>query len=371
MDPTQRTLESLVGPRMKALFWKNKKILITGHSGFKGSWLSLWLHKMGARVYGYALPPKPYPNLYEISDVASFCSSCFEDLRDLSSLKAFFRSVKPEVVFHLGAQALVRNSYTDPIETLSTNIIGTANVFEAAQQTQGLKAVINITSDKCYKNDEKKFAFCERDPLGGRDPYSASKACSEIITESYRRSFFTEAGIALASARAGNVIGGGDWATDRLIPDTIKAFTEKRQVEVRYPDAVRPWQYVLEPLSGYLKLAERLCTNPKGFDTAWNFGPDTKDTKEVLWIVKRMAELWGNEAGWELSQERHPHEAHYLTLDTSKAKKELKWSPSTDLEFAIGEIIEWHRSFCKHENMRLKCLEQIDRFERLHLGEYQ
>ena len=352
-------------------FWNNKKVLLTGHTGFKGSWLALWLHKLGAEVYGYALPPKGYPNLYEISDIDSFCSSSFEDLRDLTSLKAFFKKVEPEVVFHLGAQSLVRDSSKDPIETLSTNIIGTANVFEAAQKTQGLKAVINITSDKCYQNDEKNFAFRESDPLGGRDPYSASKACSEIVTEAYRRSFFAQSGIALASARAGNVIGGGDWAIDRLIPDIIQAFTAKMPVQVRYPYAIRPWQYVLEPLSGYLKLAERLCTNLQGFDTAWNFGPDTQDTKEVLWVVKRMAERWGNEAKWELSPEQHFHEAQHLTLDTSKAKRELNWSPITDLEFAIGEIIEWHRSFSSQENMHLKCLEQIARFENLYSGGHQ
>tara|TARA_B100001093_G_scaffold479183_1_gene507983 strand:- start:936 stop:2036 length:1101 start_codon:yes stop_codon:yes gene_type:complete len=358
-------MENLVMSLTEDQFWRNRKVLITGNTGFKGSWLSLWLHKLGAEVYGYALPPTTQPNLFTIANLPSFCHFCFADIKDLNTLKLYFKEVDPEVVFHLAAQPLVRQSYSDPLETLSTNVIGTANVFEAALQTPSLKAIINVTSDKCYLNNETGYAFKEHDPLGGDDPYSASKACAEIITQSYRASFFNDTSIALASVRAGNVIGGGDWAKDRLIPDLIHSFMTKQPLEIRYPKAVRPWQYVLEPLSGYILLARKLMQDPQTFQSAWNFGPNEKGAKEVLWIVKKMALLWGEDANWTINQNQNPHEAKNLKLDITKAKEILGWHPIVGLNYALESIVRFHRAHQASENIKKYCLDQIEEFERI------
>ena len=346
-------------------FWRNRKVLITGHTGFKGSWLSLWMHKLGAEVYGYALRPETQPNLFTTADLPFLCNSCFADIRDLDALKLYFNQVNPEIVFHLAAQPLVRQSYLDPLETLSTNVIGTANVFEAALQTPSLKAVVNVTSDKCYQNDGTDHVFKENDPLGGDDPYSASKACAEIITQSYRTSFLNNAHIALASVRAGNVIGGGDWAKDRLIPDIINSLITKQRLQIRYPKAVRPWQYVLEPLSGYLLLAKKLIQDPQKFQSAWNFGPNAQDAKEVLWIAERIALLWGGDANFTINRNPEPHEAESIKLDITKSKNILGWHPIVGLNYAMKSIVKFHKAHQSNKNILKYCLDLIEEFEHM------
>ncbi|MFZ4077638.1 MAG: CDP-glucose 4,6-dehydratase [Legionellaceae bacterium] len=300
-------------------FWKNKRVFVSGHTGFKGSWLSLWLHSLGASVQGYALNRPTDPSLFDVVGLEKTLRSEQGDIRDFEHLSACLRAFKPEIVFHLAAQPLVRPSYVNPMETYTTNVIGTVSLFEAVRAVGGVKALVNVTSDKCYENKEWLWGYRENEPMGGFDPYSNSKGCVELVTASYQQSFFNEAaGCALASARAGNVIGGGDWAADRLIPDILRTFSQEQTLSVRHPQAIRPWQHVLEPLSGYMMLAEKLYTEGLAYAQAWNFGPEDRDARPVHWIVEQMAQRWGGDPAWVHDTSPQPHEAHYLKLDCSK-----------------------------------------------------
>jgi CDP-glucose 4,6-dehydratase len=345
-------------------FWRGKRVFLTGHTGFKGGWLSLWLQHMGAEVHGYALPAPTSPSLFEAASVAQGMKhSVLGDLRDADALKAALADARPEVVFHLAAQPLVRRSYEAPAETYSTNVMGLVNLFEAVRATPGVKAVLNVTSDKCYENREWVWGYRECDPMGGYDPYSSSKGCAELITAAYRSSFFQTAGSPLiASARAGNVIGGGDWALDRLVPDTLRALEKHEPVLVRNPSATRPWQHVLEPLCGYLMLAERLLRGGAAFATGWNFGPSPEDARPVKWIVEQICARYGEGASWIASGSKGPHEAQYLALDCSKARRELGWSPKWPLLTALEKIVDWHRGYLAGEDLRRVSLEQIGVF---------
>jgi CDP-glucose 4,6-dehydratase len=357
--------------RLNADFWASRRVLITGHTGFKGSWLSLWLQSLGAEVSGYALEPPTRPSLFESADVGSGMKSVVGDIRDLDSLCRAVEIHRPEVVFHMAAQSLVRTSYEQPVETFDANVMGTVNLLEAVRRIGGVRAVVVITSDKCYENREWFWGYRETDPMGGFDPYSCSKGCAELVTASYRRSFFGDGGVAgqpftaVASTRAGNVIGGGDWAQDRLVPDMMKAFMEHRAAVIRFPKAIRPWQLVLEPLRGYLMLAESLCEKGPDYARAWNFGPDDADARTVGWIADRLSSLWGGDARWELDRGRHPHEAHYLKLDCSLARGLLGWKPATNLSLALEWIVRWYQAFEGKENMREVTLSQIREYERL------
>lgn len=352
---------------MSAAFWRGKRVLLTGHTGFKGSWLSLWLQSLGAEVVGYALTPPTTPSLFEIADVAAGMTHVVGDIRDLAHLQAVFAEHQPEIVIHMAAQALVRHSYSAPVETYSTNVMGTVNVLEAVRHTPGVRAVVNVTSDKCYENREWVWGYREHEAMGGFDPYSNSKGCAELVASAYRSSFFNpekypQHGVALASARAGNVIGGGDWADDRLIPDILRAISDGRPVHIRSPHAIRPWQHVLEPLSGYLLLAEKLYTEGMVHAEGWNFGPNDEDAKPVQWIVERLTATWGEGASWVLDGGEHPHEAHYLKLDCSKAKMRLDWHPRWRLEQTLEKIVEWQRAWLDGNDMREVSLRQISAY---------
>lgn len=356
------------GLGMNLDFWRGKRVFITGHTGFKGSWLSLWLQEMGADVVGYALAPPTDPSLFEVGRVGEGMRSIIADVCDLSTLSAAILEHRPEIVFHMAAQPLVRLSYEEPVETYATNVMGTVHVLEAIRQTGGVRAVVNITTDKCYENREWVWGYRENEPLGGYDPYSSSKGCAELVTAAYRTSFFNPAdhakhGVALASARAGNVIGGGDWAKDRLIPDIMAAFLERRPVLIRNPQAIRPWQHVLEPLRGYLTLAEHLWREGSAFAEGWNFGPNDEDTKTVEWIVKHLASAWGNGATWSIDAGNHLHEASYLKLDISKARSKLGWHPRWTLETSLRHIVDWYSAYQRNDNMRDLTLNQIAEYE--------
>lgn len=347
---------------MNAEFWRNKKVFITGHTGFKGSWLALWLNNMGAKVHGYALEAPTTPSLFDVADVDSvLASNTIADIRDLVALRTAMNFAQPDIVFHLAAQSLVRESYHSPVETYAVNVMGTVNLLEAVRSTLSVKAVVNITTDKCYENKEWHWAYRENEPMGGYDPYSSSKGCSELITSAYIRSFFAESGVALASARAGNVIGGGDWATDRLIPDFFRAINSKQSVIIRSPNSIRPWQHVLEPLSGYLILAEKLFIEGQIFSGAWNFGPEDQDARSVRWIVKHLVETIPD-ASFEINDGQHPHEAHYLKLDSSKAKALLEWRGKWSLDMALKKVIEWNEQWQNNENMKECCIAQISSY---------
>lgn len=350
---------------MSAAFWNNKKVLMTGHTGFKGSWLSLWLQSMGANVVGYALAPPSSPSLYEVANVADGMISLESDIRNPEQLHGAFAKHQPEIVIHMAAQSLVRYSYQNPVETYATNVMGTVNVLEAVRQTPSVKAVVVITSDKCYENREWVWGYRENEAMGGYDPYSNSKGCAELVTAAYRQSFFNKAGhkVAVASARAGNVIGGGDWAADRLIPDMVRAVSENRPVLIRNPNAIRPWQHVLEPLSGYLLLARKLYEEGTGYAEGWNFGPSDDDARPVQWIVERYTQLWGEGASWLLDQAEHPHEAHYLKLDCSKARMRLDWQPKWSLAHALENITAWHKAHLQEKDMREFSLRQIAAYQ--------
>jgi CDP-glucose 4,6-dehydratase len=351
---------------MDSEFWNGKRVLITGHTGFKGAWLSLWLQKLGARVVGYALAPPTTPSLFEVAGVGPGLEASYEsDVRDLGRLEQVMATHEPEIVVHMAAQPLVRYSYTEPVETYSTNVMGTVNVLEAVRQAGGVRVVVNVTSDKCYENREWVWGYRESEPMGGYDPYSNSKGCAELVTSAYRASFFNPAdyashGVALASVRAGNVIGGGDWAEDRLIPDVMRALMAGEPVRIRRPDAIRPWQHVLEPLRGYLMLAERLWADGPRFAEGWNFGPADEDARTVGWIVERLVDLWGESASYEVDKGPHPHEATYLKLDCSKVRTRLGWVPAWDLSGALESIVDWYRAYAGGSDMRTKILEQID-----------
>lgn len=353
---------------MNRTFWKDKKVLVTGHTGFKGSWLCIWLQSMGANVVGYALAPPTQPCLFEIANVAEGMTSVIGDVRDLANLRNVMSQHEPQIIFHLAAQPLVRYSYKNPVETFSTNIMGTVHMLEAVRHTPSARVVVSITSDKCYANKEWVWGYRENEELGGHDPYSSSKGCAELVISAYRSSYFSSStyqdhGVALASTRAGNVIGGGDWAKDRLIPDIMNAILENRTVVIRSPHAVRPWQHVLEPLNGYLSLAENLWAHGPKFAQPWNFGPNSEDAKTVSWIVDYLAKVWEEGAAWQLDTGEHPHEDNYLKLDCSKAKSLLGWSPKLRLSTALEWIVEWYRGYQRNDGMRSLTEAQIKRFE--------
>ncbi|SRR5437867_1881161 len=355
---------------MNKAFWKNKKVLITGHTGFKGSWLSLWLQGMEADVLGYALPPPTQPSLFELANVASGMNSITGDIRDFGHLKAVVAEHKPEIIIHMAAQSVVRYSYDNPIETYSTNVLGTVNLLEAVRQLGGPCVVVNVTSDKCYENREWVWGYRENEPMGGHEPYSNSKACAELVTSAFRDSYFRAKDfdvhrVAVASVRAGNAIGGGDWTKDQLIPDIMKAFMERRPVLIRMPHAIRPWQFVMEPLSGYLSLAEQCWTQGAKFAESWNFGPADEDAKPVSWIIENLAKLWGDGARWEVDTAPQPHEAHYLKLDPSKAKSLLAWSPKLTLSQTLEWVVEWYRAYQQQRDVRRVTKAQISRYEGL------
>ena len=359
MVSRRRPLESLV---MNNGFWQGKRVLLTGHTGFKGSWLALWLQAAGARVHGLALAPSTQPNLFSLARVGDGMHSVEGDIRDFPTVQGVVEDVRPEIIVHMAAQPLVRHSYAHPLETYATNVMGTAHVLEAARQSESTRVVVNVTTDKCYENREWVWGYREDEAMGGFDPYSSSKACAELVTSAYRRSFLAQAGIALASARAGNVIGGGDWAEDRLVPDILRAFEASLPVTIRNPGSIRPWQHVLEPLSGYMLLAERLWGDPKRFAGAWNFGPRDDDARPVSWMVDRLASRWGNGASWRLDERPQPHEAAYLKLDISKARAALGWIPRWSLESALDRIVDWHQAYLRGEDLRNACLQQIEAF---------
>jgi CDP-glucose 4,6-dehydratase len=351
-----------------AMNWSGKRVLITGHTGFKGGWLSMWLQRKGAELCGFALQPPTVVNLFTDAMVAAGMRSEIGDIRASAHLAQVFREHQPEIVFHLAAQPLVRDSYADPVGTYATNVVGTASVLEAARHTPSVRAIVVVTTDKCYENREWDWPYREVDRLGGYDPYSSSKACAELVVSSYRNSFFNPAaydqhGVAIASVRAGNVIGGGDWASDRLVPDIMRAFLAGTPVSIRNPHAIRPWQHVLEPLRGYIAVAESLCENGVIDAEAWNFGPQQTDAQPVSWIVQRLAEEWGGDVRWEFDAGNHPHEAHILQLDWSKAKRRLNWSPVFSLSDALAFTAEWYKSKSKDGEMRQYTLQQIQSYE--------
>jgi len=354
-----------VSGTVNSSFWNGKRVFLTGHTGFKGSWLSLWLQDMGALVKGYSLEPNTQPNLFTEARVAENMESEIGDIRDLNHISKSMSDFNPEVLIHMAAQPLVRLSYHEPVETYATNIMGTVNVLEAARKCCNLKAIVSVTTDKCYENKEWDWGYRENEPMGGHDPYSSSKGCAELVTSAYRRSFFsTENAAALASARAGNVIGGGDWANDRLIPDIIAAFEKSEPVVIRNPLSTRPWQHVLEPLSGYLVLAENLYIHGDAFAEAWNFGPKEEDCKPVSWILDKMVDKWGVGVSWKLNTNNNPHEAGFLKLDCSKAKNRLKWQPKWNLEVALELIIKWHQNHLLGKDAKTDCLKEIDKYIR-------
>lgn len=344
-------------------FWKGKKVFLTGHTGFKGSWLSLWLQSMGADVKGYALAPPTTPALFDEAGVGEGMQSHIGDIRDLQAITRSMVDYGPDILIHMAAQPLVRLSYKQPVETYATNVMGTVHVLEAARQCPGLRAIVNVTTDKCYENREWEWGYREDEPMGGHDPYSNSKGCMELVTSAYRNSFFgKDQPVALASARAGNVIGGGDWAEDRLIPDILTAFEKQQPVVVRNPQATRPWQHVLEPLSGYLVLAENLWARGQDVAQGWNFGPKDEDARPVDWILEHMVNTWGEGASWALDQNPQPHEARYLKLDVSKARARLHWSPTWSLETTLAYIVKWHKAWLNGNDAHALCLAEINAY---------
>ena len=342
-------------------FWTGKRVFVTGHTGFKGSWLSLWLNHLGSSVRGYALNPPSSPSLFDAAKIYKIIDSNIGDIRDQDLLHNSMVSFNPDILIHMAAQPLVRLSYDEPIETYEVNVIGTAKVLKVARYCSNLKAIINITTDKCYENLGLDKSFSETDPMGGFDPYSSSKGCSELVTASYRSSFLNDLGIGVATARSGNAIGGGDWASDRLIPDIIRSFELNKSVIVRNPNSTRPWQHVLEPLSGYLLLAQKLYDDNQEYSESWNFGPNEKDIKPVNWILDKMISLWPN-AHWSLDDNLNPHEASFLTLNITKAKKQLDWKPIWKLDQTLESIINWHKAWKNKEDIKLLCLKEIKEY---------
>ena len=354
-----RSLESV---EMNFRFWQGKRVFLTGHTGFKGAWLSLWLQKLGTQVTGYALDSPSEPSLFQVADVATGMESIKGDILDMEMLRGSMQRAQPEVVIHLAAQSLVRRSYRQPVETYATNVMGTVNVLEVIRHTPSVRSAVMVTSDKCYENREWLRGYRENEALGGYDPYSSSKGCAELVTSAYRRSFFSDAlggQASIASARAGNVIGGGDWAEDRLVPDMMRAIAAGQPVRVRNPDAIRPWQHALEPLAGYLQLAEKLYQQGGDYAEAWNFGPREDDAKPVQWLVERIIQHWGDGARWELDGASQPHEAHYLKLDCTRATNLLGWQPCWSLGQALELVVDWHKQYQQGANMRDVSLQQV------------
>jgi CDP-glucose 4,6-dehydratase len=346
-------------------FWNGRRVFITGHTGFKGGWLALWLQRLGARVAGYALPPPTRPSLFELARVGEGIESTIGDVDDFAALHAALAAAQAGVVFHLAAQPLVRAGYDDPVATYRTNVMGTVHLLQAVRLTPGVRAVINVTTDKCYENGEWDWGYREIDRLGGFDPYSNSKACSELLSDAFRNAFFplermAEHGVALATVRAGNVIGGGDWGRDRLLPDVFRAIEAGQPALIRSPQAVRPWQHVLEPLSGYLLLAQRLCEDGSRFAGSWNFGPDAADARPVQDVVERLVRYWGNGAAWNVDAAAHPHEAGRLMLDCAKARSRLGWHPRLGLQRALEWTALWHRAHLDGGDVHAVCARQID-----------
>jgi CDP-glucose 4,6-dehydratase len=355
---------------MNPTFWRGKRVLITGHTGFKGSWLSLWLASLGAHVTGYALGPISSPSLFNLANINSALVNVEADIRNLEQLRKSLAENQPEIIFHLAAQSLVRTSYEDPLLTYETNVMGTANLLESIRGLKLPCSVVNVTTDKCYENKEWYWGYREVDPLGGFDPYSNSKACSELVTASYRSSFFHPSKyekhkVALATARAGNVIGGGDWAKDRLIPDVLKALEDSQTLEIRSPNSVRPWQHVFEPLNGYLMLAEQLHTNGPEFSKAWNFGPNEQDTYTVADVAIKVSQLWGKQNAWRAASGEHPHEANYIKLDASLARNELGWSPVLCIDKSLKLIVDWEKARLNNVDVRVTSLKQIKDYQEM------
>lgn len=353
---------------MNKSFWQGKRVFLTGHTGFKGGWLSLWLQQLGADVTGFALAPPTNPSLFEVANVGQGMRSIIGDVCDLDSIVNAVSGASPEIIIHMAAQPLVRYSYDNPVETFATNIMGLVHLLEAVRKTPGVKAVVNVTSDKCYENKEWLWGYREGEPMGGYDPYSSSKGCSELVTASYRNSYFNqdkygEHNIAIGSARAGNVVGGGDWAADRLIPDMICSINKGQSLQIRNPDAIRPWQHVLEPLSGYLMLAERLVVNGPEFGEGWNFGPYEQDAKPVKWVIEQLAQAWGDGAVWSEGSQTQLHEATYLKLDCSKARNRLGWHPRWELKQTIERIVEWYKACDQGADMRQLTIAQINAYQ--------
>jgi len=358
---------------MESAFWQDKRVLVTGHTGFKGGWLSLWLKEHGAEVIGVSLDPPTRLSLFEQARVGEGMTSLHADIRDPATIQAIFAEQRPEILFHLAAQPLVRYSYAEPVETYATNVMGTLHVLEAMRAVGTVRAAVLITTDKCYENREWEWGYRENEAMGGYDPYSSSKGAAELLIASYRNSYFpaeryAEHRTSIASARAGNVIGGGDWAADRLVPDIIRAFNAGVPVKIRNPFAIRPWQHVLEPLYGYLTLAERLHEEGEGIAGPWNFGPNEEDARPVQWIVEKMVQIKGGDARWSVDDGGHPHEAHYLKLDCSKAHGRLDWWPRWELAVALEKIIEWHDAETRQEDLRQMCLKQINEYTKWQVG---
>ena len=344
---------------MNSTFWRGRRVLVTGHTGFKGSWLSIWLHAMGARVTGISLDPPSQPNLFEVAGVSRLLTDRRVDIRDFGALARAVSLSDPEIVFHLAAQAIVRDGYRDPLGTFSTNVLGTAHLLETIRQCGQVRAAVVVTSDKCYENDESGRAFSEGDRLGGHDPYSSSKACAELVTSSYRRSFLGDSRVGVATVRAGNVIGGGDWARDRLLPDLVRGFVTPPHARIRSPGAVRPWQHVLEPLAGCLTIAERLAAGRRDLATAWNLGPNDVDVGTVSYVAARAAAAWGDGANWEIETEPQPHEAGRLQLDSSRAREMLGWKSRWTVDRAVDETVRWYVAHARGSDVLALCREQI------------
>jgi CDP-glucose 4,6-dehydratase len=349
---------------MNSAFWSDKRVLLTGHTGFKGAWLALWLQSLGAEVTGIALEPQTEPNLFDLAAVGEGMHSVIADIRDRDVVSRVMQERRPEIVLHLAAQALVRTSYREPLETFSTNVMGTAKVLDAMRDIDTVRAAVIVTTDKCYENLESEVGYREEDRLGGHDPYAASKACAELVVTAYRRSYFsTGSAPAVASARAGNVIGGGDWAEDRLLTDIMQGIASGEPILIRNPFAVRPWQHVLDPLNGYLTLAEALYEKGAEVAEAWNFGPGEDDLMTVGQIADHLTATWGEGASWTVDDGEHPHETHLLRLDSGKATARLGWTPALPLSEALEWIVSWHRAHQRSENMRERTMEQIADFE--------
>ncbi|MDR3415430.1 MAG: CDP-glucose 4,6-dehydratase [Nevskia sp.] len=353
---------------VSADFWRGKKVFLTGHTGFKGGWLSLWLYQLGARLTGYSLAPPTDPSFFALARIGELVRTVHGDIRDAAALSGAMKQAEPEIVLHLAAQSLVHPSYDDPVGTYATNVMGTVHLLEAVRACPSVRAVVVVTSDKCYHNQEWMWGYRENEPMGGYDPYSNSKGCTELVAAAYRSSFFNpqrfaEHRTSLATARAGNVIGGGDWAADRLVPDLIRAIAAGTELRVRSPHAVRPWQHVLEPLAGYLTLAQRLAAGDgPAYAEGWNFGPRDDDARPVSWLLERLVELWGEGARWRLDDKLRPHEAHYLKLDISKARTRLQWEPRWWLQTALQHTVAWYQAAAAGADMRRVSLDQISAY---------